>query len=150
MEELGKILPAVFKRQLHRVEPPILELLVPLWPRVVGRAIARQCRPVSFTAGTLTVATSCPTWAVQLRQLSEEIREEINRFLGSTIVRKLRIRHDLTVDNSRVSASEELKSPNNQLDSGGPTGASRLEPEWAEVLRRSHSKYFARQKRKVH
>ena len=70
MEEIGKILPAVFKRHVRPSDPSRLELLASLWPRLVGKAIARQSWPVAFEAGTLRVATSCPTWATQLRRLA--------------------------------------------------------------------------------
>jgi len=39
----------------------------------------------------LTVATSVPPWAVQLRGMSEEIRAAVNDFLGGPVVKKLRI-----------------------------------------------------------
>jgi hypothetical protein len=150
LEEIGKILPAVFKRQIHRSDALLLELLTPLWPRVVGKGIARQCRPVSFAAGTLTIATSCPTWAVQLRQLGEELRASTNRFLGSELVKKLRVRRDLTMDRPGMQAGEESKPPINHGGAEMPEAPSQLEPEVAGVLQRSYSKYFARNSRKVH
>lgn len=150
MEEISKILPAAFKKQLHRGEAPLVELLLPLWPRVVGKAIARQCRPVSFALGTLTVATSCPTWAAQLRGLGEEMRAEINRFLGSDLVRKLRIRQDLMVACAAPAISDQIPEPGDPASAEWPDEAGRLEPELARTLRRSYAKYFARGRRKVH
>jgi hypothetical protein len=61
---------------------------------------------VAFTAGTLTVATSVPPWAVQLRSMSEEIRAAVNDFLGGPVVKKLRVELkldlNLGVDKSKL------------------------------------------------
>ena len=148
MEEIGKILPAVLRGHLRHSEAPFLDLLAPLWPRIVGKGIARQCRPVSFFGGTLTLATSCPTWAAQLRQLSEQIRAEVNRYLGSDVVRKLRVRQDSSVAPAEFAAGKAIVAEPAALD--GPDAAKRLHPDVAGVLQRSYAKYFARGTRKVH
>ena len=150
MEEVGKILPAVFRKQCHRSEVSLLELLMALWPRVVGKGIARQARPVSFAARTLTIATSCPTWAVQFRQMSEEIRASVNRFLGGELVEKLRVRVDPTVDYADLTAGEEKNLPSDPPSSDRLSNTSPLEPDVANVLQQSYSKYFSRSQRKVH
>lgn len=91
MEEIGKLLPSIFKNQFRREDARVVEVLGPLWARVAGRSIAEHSRPLTFVTGTLTLATTCPTWAAQLRQMTEEIRGEINRFLGCLVVKKLRV-----------------------------------------------------------
>src|SRR5262249_44605891 len=93
MEEVGKVLPAIFKNYMRHVEPPVVEILAPLWSHVVGKAIAQHSRPFAFASGTLRIVASCPSWAVQLRRMSEEIRMEVNRYLGRAVVRKLIVRH---------------------------------------------------------
>ena len=148
MEKIGKILPAELRDHLGHSEAPLLDLLTPLWPRLVGKAIARQCRPVSFFAGTLTIATSCPTWAAQLRQFSEQIRAEVNRYLGSDLVRKLRVRQDSRVVPAEMPDDKTIAAEPAALD--GPDAAKRLHPDVAGVLQRSYAKYFARGMRKVH
>ena len=148
MEKIGKILPAALRDQLRHSEAPLLELLTPLWPRIVGKGIARQCRPVSFFGGTLTVATSCPTWAAQLRQLSEQIRAEVNLYLGSEFVRRLHVRQDSSVAPAEMPDSKAIADEPAALD--GPDAAKRLHPDVAGVLQRSYAKYFARGLRKVH
>jgi len=151
VEEIGKILPAVFKRHVRQSEPALAELLASLWPRLVGKAIARQSRPVAFEAGTLQVVTSCPTWAAQLRQLAEEIRAEINGHLGGPVVKKLRIQYEPkaganeTATPARVSHSAPEIPTGRVLD-----GTARLEPELSGVLQHSFAKYFSRRERKVH
>ena len=91
MEKIGKILPSILKGQVRRPQPPLIEILAPLWPCVAGKAMAEHCRPVAFNEGTLTLATECPTWRSQLQQMAEEIRAEVNSYLGRPIVKKLRV-----------------------------------------------------------
>ena len=151
MEEIGKILPAVFKRHLRQSEPVLVELLRPLWPRLVGRAIARQSWPASFEAGTLHVATSCPTWATQLRQLAEEIRAEINGHLGGPVVKRLRVRCEPTAGGMETPTPARASRPAPEKPNlEGLDGAKGLEPELSGVLLRSFAKYFSRRDHKVH
>jgi len=91
MEEIGKILPKVLKPQLSCLEPPVVEVLAPLWTQVAGKALAKQCRPVAFSGGTLTLATDDADWAGPLQQVAEEIRTQVNNFLGKPVVQHLRI-----------------------------------------------------------
>lgn len=151
MEEIGKILPAVFKREMRRRDSALVDLLTPLWPRVVGKAIAQNSSPVSFAEGTLTLATSCSSWATQLRHLAEEIRAEINGFLGSPVVKKLRIKHTLTA------VREESPAPARAgvaetfpVEPPRPDGAAQLDPEISGIVERSFAKYFTRRAKQVH
>lgn len=150
MEEIGKLLPAIFKRQVRRNDPKVVEILAPLWARVVGKGIALQSRPAAFEAGTLTVVSSCPTWAAQLRQMSEAVRAQVNNYLGGAIVKKLRVRVVLKADIVEASTPQETIP----LDGGPapplPEGAAQLGPEMTGMLERSYAKYFARRKTKVH
>jgi predicted nucleic acid-binding Zn ribbon protein len=91
MEAVGKLLPAIFKRQMRRDDARLVELLLPFWQRAAGRGIAENSTPVHFGAGTLTLETTCPTWAIQLRTMTEEIRAGINNFMGAPIVKTIRV-----------------------------------------------------------
>jgi hypothetical protein len=151
LDEIGKILPAAFKAQVRRADAALVEILAPLWPRVVGRGIAQQARPVAFAAGTLTLATACPTWAAQLRQMAEEIRAQINGFLGSPVVKKLRVQHVPQMDSVELPAPQR-KSPLSLEVSNLPLpeGVNKLDPEISGILERSFAKYFARNRKRVH
>ncbi len=92
MDQIGKLLPALFKKQIGRAEPHLLEILVPLWPRIVGKTMAQHSRPALFAFGVLTLNADCATWGTQLRHMTEEIRAGVNGFLGQAIVKKLRIK----------------------------------------------------------
>ena len=151
MEEIGNILPAVFKKQVRRADPPVVELLAPLWSRVAGKAIAQQSRPIAFAEGTLTLGVSCLSWTAQLRQMSEDIRAKINGFLGGPIVKKLRIQHvpDLApLETARGKQASHAEPGTEKLS--WPDGAARPDPEISGILERSFAKYFARSgKRRV-
>jgi hypothetical protein len=91
MEEIGKILSKVLRPQFSRLVPPVIEVLTPLWGQVAGKALAKACRPVAFSAGTLTLATADPDWAAPLKQMADDIRAHVNIFLGGPVVRHVRI-----------------------------------------------------------
>jgi predicted nucleic acid-binding Zn ribbon protein len=98
VQGIGSVLPVVLKSCLQRGQPRMVEVLAPFWSRIAGKAIAVNSVPVAFTAGTLTVATAAPPWAVQLRGMSEEIRRAVNDFLGAPVVKKLLIELKLDLD----------------------------------------------------
>ncbi len=91
MEEVGKLLPTIFKRHMRREDAHLIEILGPLWQRVAGKGIAENSSPIAFLAGTLTLETNCPSWAIQLRQMAEDIRTGINNFMGCPLVKKIQV-----------------------------------------------------------
>lgn len=91
MREIGAVFPAVFRGYLRGGDPRVVEILAPLWPRVAGKAIAANSRPVAFAAGTLTVAAAGP-WAAQLAFMADEMRAAINAYLGREVVKKVSLR----------------------------------------------------------
>ncbi len=151
MEEIGKILPKVLQPQLSRLDSPVVEILAPLWNRVAGKALARECRPVAFSAGTLTLAAEDPDWADSLQQLAEEIRAHVNSFLGMPVVKRVRIvsactraqKGKLLPPPEDISVLEwKRKSWTRQSPGMGPVPA--------EVMRRSRVKYISRKGEKGH
>jgi len=91
MEEISKILPLIFKGQAHRTNPPVLDILAPLWPLVAGKPMARHSRPVGFQEGTLILECDCTAWSTEMRHMSDAILAQVNRYLGVPAVRKLKI-----------------------------------------------------------
>jgi hypothetical protein len=151
MEEIGKILPKVLQPQLSRLEPPVVEVLAPLWTRVAGKALAKECRPATFGAGTLTLVTEDPDWAEPLQQMAEEIRAHVNNFLGKPVVKHLRIvsaRKLHRGDRSQRQPEDLLVLEPNRRDwpRRGPGKASAM----PESMGRSRVKYFGRKRGKVH
>lgn len=142
MDQIGKFLPQFFKRHIRGDRAPVLEVLMPLWPRLAGKAMARQARPVAFGDGTLTLVTGNPSWAIELRGLREEIRAAVNRALGQPVVKKLRVRLDpgMGEDNTpEIAPSSPVPARTLRCP-----GEANLDPEVRAVLARSFAKYFAR------
>lgn len=148
LEGIAKLLPLAVKQQLRGSEGSLLEVLAALWPSMVGRGIAKQCRPASFSSGTLTIATSCPTWAVQFRQLGEEIRASINRALGAELVKKLRVQMDTSVDALSSPGGRESNPPKKSARGDAPESPPVRDDDVAGIVSRSSAKYFARSNRK--
>ena len=92
MEEISKILPLIFKAQVRRSNPRVVEVLAPLWPLVTGKPMARHSCPVDFEEGTLTLECDCLAWSAEMRRISDDIVTQINRYLGVQAVRKLKVR----------------------------------------------------------
>jgi hypothetical protein len=151
MEEIGKILPKVLQPQLSRLEPPVVEVLAPLWSHVAGKALAKECRPVAFIAGTLTLATEDADWAELLEQMAEEIRAHVNNFLGQPVVRHLRILSVRKLDHGDRSQRQPRDFPVSEPNRrDGPGQGPGMRSDMAEGIRRSRAKYFGRKRGKVH
>lgn len=144
MDEIGKMLPVLFKKQIRRAEPHLLEILVPLWPRIVGRTMAEHSRPAHFDLGTLTLHADCPTWGTQLRHLTDEIRTEVNRFLGQAIVKKLRIKTVTQPDRFSPSRRADRATPPSLPADVAMVTDAIADPEIAATLASSYAKYFNR------
>ena len=91
MEEISKILPLIFREQVRRDNPRVIEIIAPLWPQIAGKPMARHSKPVAFEEGILTLESDCSTWSAQLRSMAEEIKVEINSYLGVSVIRKLHV-----------------------------------------------------------
>ncbi len=150
MEEIGKILSKVLEPQFSRTEPPVIEVLAPLWARVAGQALAKECRPVAFSLGTLTLVTDDPAWAEPLQQMAEEIRVHVNIFLGKPVVKHLRI-----INFRKIGAGGRLRPPpgetslssakSNDYPGRNPAASSSA----TGVLARSRANYSGRRLGKV-
>jgi predicted nucleic acid-binding Zn ribbon protein len=109
MEEIGKVLPLIFSRQVGKGGPRMAEVLASLWPRVAGKPVAEHSRPVGFGGGTLTIESDGLCWATQLRALSAEIQREINGFLGAPVVKQVKVRCVLAPGERRKTAASNWK-----------------------------------------
>lgn len=93
MEEISKILPLIFRSQVRRGNPRVVEILAPLWPEVAGKPMARHSKPVAFEQGVLTLESDCNSWSTEMRRMENEIRTQVNQYLGVPMVRKLEVRY---------------------------------------------------------
>jgi hypothetical protein len=148
LEGITKLLPPAVRQQLFRSDPAMLELLKSLWGSMVGHGIAKQCRPIEFASGTLTIVTSCPTWAVQFRQLNDEIRGNINKFLGGEHVKRLRVRVDPAFQAPALPEAEaalrKWARPRVKITETKSNDAGDV----LGILKQSYEKYFSRNDRK--
>ena len=159
MEQVGKILPFILGKRLPREGSRLVEFLTALWPQAVGQGIAQHSRPVTFVSGTLTLATACPSWAAELGQMSEELRAEINTYLGKPVVRKLRVRYAPSLSLERnwkletgksTSKFETENTGNRKLETGNwklekpALQLTGLDPEIARCVKEAFRKYFSR------
>lgn len=150
MEELGKILPRVLKKHVRGERAPVLAAVTGVWPEAAGKAIAEQAHPLAFSAGNLTLAVACPTWAAELKGLREEIRSAINQALGRPVVRQVRVRLVSSDARPDPSANGHQKAARAMTWSEAELPAiAELDPELREVVGRSFAKYFARTDRKA-
>lgn len=87
---LATILPGVL-RELGLAETAAGWRAVSEWPAVAGTRIARRSRAVSFRDGTLNVEVEGSAWMHELAFLKNELVRNLNRHLGSDVVRDVRL-----------------------------------------------------------
>jgi hypothetical protein len=88
MERAGKGLWSAL-RQVARPDKP-LDLLVAVWPLMVGRRLADHTRPIAWSKGRVAVAVDQPEWQGQLESMGKDVREQVNKWWGSELVREVR------------------------------------------------------------
>ena len=109
MEEISKILPLIFRSQVRRDNPRLVEILAPLWPHVAGKPMARHSRPVAFEEGTLTLESDCTAWSAEMRRMADDIRAQINRYFGVPTVRRLKVRYVSKPISAAASLPDQFK-----------------------------------------
>ena len=62
------------------------------WAELVGTDVAAHCRPVSLTAGQLTVEAESTAWATQLRLLAGTVLARLVAQLGPEVVTSVHFR----------------------------------------------------------
>jgi len=61
------------------------------WEKAVGPSLARYARPLRVDKGCLEVAVPSAVWRSQLSFMQGDIVDRINREVGRTVVRELRL-----------------------------------------------------------
>jgi predicted nucleic acid-binding Zn ribbon protein len=117
---------------------------------VAGKALAQQCRPVAFSAGTLTLAADDAEWAGPLQQMAEEIRAHVNNFLGKPVVKHLEILRFGKLERSdRPPWCPENLPISKPRRKDWPEKASGVAPRLAQVIGQRYAKYGGRKPGKV-
>ena len=105
MNELSSLLPG-FLRQLHFSEELTGELVIALWKRVVGEALAQNARPRRMRGSTLVLTVSSEAWKKELFSLRFEILKRLERLLGPSKVSGLELRVDPWMTAATVSVAD--------------------------------------------
>ena len=61
------------------------------WPSIVGPEMAEHCKPESYEDTQLTVRTSSPAWATQLKLLAPDLIRRLNAELGEGTVTRVNV-----------------------------------------------------------
>jgi hypothetical protein len=86
---IAAIVPVVARTAFQRAAPGVARILE-AWAGMVGPAIADVTTPHRLSQGTLTIGCSGPV-AMELQHLSAELIGRVNQYLGSQVVRRLRL-----------------------------------------------------------
>jgi predicted nucleic acid-binding Zn ribbon protein len=90
VDKLGKVLPTVLRRQ--GVQAKVAELRTRLvFMELMGKELAECCEKVELRGSTLTVTTTNPAFAHQLRLDSEELMTRLNTRLIGRRVRGIKV-----------------------------------------------------------
>jgi hypothetical protein len=86
---IGSVVPVVARKVFRHASPGVAQLLE-AWTEIVGPALANATTPRRLGQGTLTIGCSGPV-AMELQHLSPELIGRINQYLGSQVVKRLRL-----------------------------------------------------------
>ena len=90
-EALANVVGA-FLRQTKLDERVEQASVVPEWPDLVGKQIARVTKPISVTPdGTLFVSVTTNSWMTELSLMEPQILRALNAKAGRNRVRKIRL-----------------------------------------------------------
>ncbi len=123
MEQAGHSLWSALRR-VARPEKP-LDLLVAVWPLMVGKRLAGHTRPVAWSKGRVAVAVDEPEWHKELQGMSKDVRKQINRWWGSELVTEVRF---VTDKSKRQAPSEARKSSVGGLKARPHSGPEKSTP----------------------
>lgn len=91
LDDLSRVLQDVLRRA-ESSYPDRSHRVWEVWDAAVGPDVAARSRPLSLRSGRLTVAVESPAWMQQLSFLREAMRDAVNRAIGETLVREVRLR----------------------------------------------------------
>jgi len=144
VEAVGKLLPQIFKKHLRREDAHVVQVLEPFWPRVAGKEIAEHSKPLAFEAGTLTLGTSCPSWAGQLRPMADELRAAINIFLGCSLVKTVQVRFLQNLEKVDLRMRPDDFAMIEARKSGAAIAHPKFNPPMGRIILRPKVKTFSR------
>ena len=90
MEELGTVLANTLKKngveRKLRQKKPLFH-----WEEIVGKAIAKNCKPHQIQKNQLILKTSTPVWRNEIFLKKDELLRKTNSFLGENLIKDIRV-----------------------------------------------------------
>ena len=119
------------------------------WEKAVGDVIARHAHPVAMYGKKLTLVVDSPAWMQQLSLLKPEIKENVNRSLGSNVVKDIKL---ILGEVAAVKKNADLPAAPAILDQEERVAIDRYaedvhDPDIREAVRRVMEKDFLRRKK---
>jgi len=91
-KSIGKILPKVIKKLGLTQKVKEIELSRD-WNEIVGKTIAKHCRPVNLNKGSLAIAVDSSPWLSELERYSKEtMLGKIQERFGKRMVNQIKFR----------------------------------------------------------
>ncbi len=152
MESAGKSLWSALQRVARPDKP--LDLLVAVWPLMVGRRLADHTRPVAWSKGRVDVAVDQPEWQSQLESMGKDVQKQVNKWWGSELVREVRFIPEKAkrprpaaepVKNARTPAEHKLSAALEEL---APALKGIADADLRELVARVAGQYLAKQDKK--
>jgi len=108
------------------------------WPDVVGPAIASHTTPQAIRYHAMTLNVDGAAWLHELSFLKEEIRQKINRQLGTNVVRSLHLKIGPVAKPSKPEQTSEVKKKSIPLSKEAQTLVKQqLSPVSDDALKRA-------------
>jgi predicted nucleic acid-binding Zn ribbon protein len=80
-----------------------------VWNKAVGDAVAQQAQPAFVRGGTLFVNCTASAWLQQLQFMKAQIQDELNRLIGSEIIKDIRFQIGIVTPPARGKKVVERK-----------------------------------------
>jgi predicted nucleic acid-binding Zn ribbon protein len=88
MNKIGHVLQNMI-REMGLSKPMQKYRALEIWPEVVGEKISRITEAKRFSDGKLIIQVNNAAWRNELHFYKEEIREKVNRRLGTDTVKEI-------------------------------------------------------------
>src|SRR5205814_2803666 len=95
---------------------------------------------LAFEAGTLTLGTSCPSWAGELRPMADELRAAINVFLGCSLVKRVHVRFLGSLEKVELRMRPDDHAMIEARKTGAALAHPKLNPPMGRIIIRSKVK----------
>ena len=89
MEGISSFLPGLLREIVSNDETTLI-FLDELWPRIVGKNLSLQCRPVRLKQKRLVIAVSNEVWKDELVGMRQMLIQTINQFWNVQLIEELK------------------------------------------------------------